>query len=124
METTQNNTKAAVKFLELIAARKIDEAFETYVDMSGTHHNPFYPAGFPSLQRGMKENDAQIPEKKLIVKNVLGDGDMVAVHFHLILKPYEMAVVHLFRFKENKIVELWDCGMAIPDDSPNKDGVF
>ena len=124
MESIQNNKQAAVHFLELIIARKIDEAFNTYVNRNGVHHNPYYPAGFPALQKGMKDNDAQIPHKQMIVKNVIGEGDLVAVHFHLILQPYEMAVVHLFRFEDQKIVELWDLGMPIPADNPNKDGVF
>jgi predicted SnoaL-like aldol condensation-catalyzing enzyme len=74
----------------------------------------------------VQENDTQFPNKKITVHNVLGDGDLVAVHSHLVLKPgeTEMIVVHLFRFQNEKIVELWDCGQAIPSDCPNEDGPF
>lgn len=34
------------------------------------------------------------------------------------------AVVHIFRFQDNKIVELWDIGQPIPEDSPNENGMF
>lgn len=124
MESIENNKQAAVNFLELITARKIDEAFQKYVDLNGKHHNPYYPAGLPALYQGMKENDAMIPQKAMRVAHVLGDGDLVAVHFHLILDSYEMAVVHLFRFENHKIVEIWDVGMAISGESKNEDGAF
>jgi len=34
------------------------------------------------------------------------------------------AVVHIFRFEDDRIVELWDLGQAIPQDSPNRHGMF
>jgi predicted SnoaL-like aldol condensation-catalyzing enzyme len=123
-----NNTRkqAAVEFLQLVAAGRIDEAYQKHVDLQGKHHNPFYPAGFPALKQAMLENHVQFPSKQLTVKNVLGDGDLVAVHSHIVLRPDEpgVAAVHLFRFQSDKIVEMWDCGQPVPADSPNKDGAF
>jgi predicted SnoaL-like aldol condensation-catalyzing enzyme len=74
----------------------------------------------------MLENHVQFPSKRLTVKNVLGDGDLVAVHSHSVLRPDEpgVAAMHLFRFQSDKIVEMWDCGRLVPADSPNKDGAF
>ncbi len=122
----EDNKQTAVEFLKLVIAGRIDEAYEKYVDLGGKHHNTFFAAGFPVLRDAMKENDVQFPNKQFTIKNVLGDGDMVAVHSHLNLKPDNagMVVVHIFRFKDGKIVEMWDCGQAIPDDSPNQDGAF
>jgi predicted SnoaL-like aldol condensation-catalyzing enzyme len=34
------------------------------------------------------------------------------------------ALVHIFRFEGDRIVELWDIAQAIPADSPNKNGMF
>ncbi len=115
-----------MQFLQLVVAGRIDEAYEKYVDMKGKHHNPFFPAGFPALKKGMIENHARFPRKQLAVKNVLGDGDLVVVHSHIVLSPGEpgIATVHLFRFQDSRIEEMWDCGRPIPADSPNKDGVF
>jgi predicted SnoaL-like aldol condensation-catalyzing enzyme len=128
--TTADNTKAskqaAVRFLRLVVAGRIDEAYERYVDMLGKHHNPFFAAGFPALRKAMNENHARFPGKQLAVKHVLGDGDLVAVHSHIVLQPGEpgLAAVHLFRFRDDKIVEMWDCGQPVPADSPNADGAF
>jgi predicted SnoaL-like aldol condensation-catalyzing enzyme len=123
-----NNTRkqAAVEFLQLIVAGRIDEAYQKHVDLQGKHHNPFYPAGFPALKQAMLENHVQFPSKQLTVMSVLGDGDLVAVHSHIVLHPGEpgVAAVHLFRFHSDRIVEMWDCGQPVPTDSPNKDGAF
>jgi predicted SnoaL-like aldol condensation-catalyzing enzyme len=118
--------KAAVQFLQLVVAGRIDEAYQKYVDLLGKHHNPFFLAGFPALKKAMIENHVQFPGKQLIIKNVIGDADLVAVHSHIVLRPGEtgMAAVHVFRFQGDMIVEMWDCVQPLPADSPNTDGAF
>jgi predicted SnoaL-like aldol condensation-catalyzing enzyme len=125
-DQAQIRKNTAVEFLQLVVAGRIDEGYQRYVDMQGKHHNPFFPAGFPALKQAMIESHAQFPNKQYTVRNVLGDGDLVAVHAHIVLSPGEkdMAVVHLFRFQGDKIVEMWDVGQAISPDSPNADGTF
>ncbi|HUI31186.1 MAG TPA: nuclear transport factor 2 family protein [Candidatus Acidoferrales bacterium] len=122
----QARKHAAAEFLQLVIAGKFDEAYGKYVDMDGRHHNVFFQAGFTTLKKAMAENHVQFPDKKLTIKNIIGDDDLVAVHSHLMFKSGEkgMVVVHMFRFKDDKIVEMWDYGQVIPDDSPNKDGAF
>ncbi len=117
---------AALQFLNLVITGQIDQAYQKYVDMQGKHHNNFFPAGFSALQKAMKENHTQFPNKQLRIINTISDGDLVAVHSHLLLRPGEagMIVVHLFRFQHHKIVEIWDCGQVLPADSPNRDGAF
>jgi predicted SnoaL-like aldol condensation-catalyzing enzyme len=121
-----NNKDIAVQFLKLVIAGKIDEAYNQYVDANGKHHNIYFPKGFSVLKEGMKENHMQFPNKYFNVKNILVDGDLVATHSHLAFKEGEpgMIVVHLFRIKDGKIVEMWDCGQPIQANSPNMDGAF
>ncbi len=116
----------AMDFLNMVVAGHIDEAYVNYVNMHGVHHNMYYSSEFASLKRGMKENHAQFPSKRLMVKNVLSDGNMVAVHSHIVMIEGQpgIAVVHIFRFEEGKIIEMWDVGQAIPLDSPNRRGPF
>ncbi len=125
-DNSQVLKEAAVRFLKLVVAGRIEEAYRDHVDMEGKHHNPFFQAGFPALKKAMIENHVQFPDKSLTVSHALGDGDMVAVHSHLRLRAGDpgMTVVHLFRFQGEKIVELWDCGQQLPADSPNSDGAF
>ncbi|TMI27489.1 nuclear transport factor 2 family protein, partial [Candidatus Bathyarchaeota archaeon] len=109
---TEARRQAAKQFLELVVAGEIDEAYQRHVDLSGKHHNPFFAEGFPALKKAMIENHVQFPNKKLLVKNVLNDGYLVAVHSQIVLRPGEpgVATVHLFRFDGDKIVEMWDVG--------------
>ncbi len=125
-ERASNYKARAVQFLQLVVSGKIDEAYEKYVNLRGKHHNPFFAGGFPALKKAMIENHQQFPNKRLTTKHVLAEGDIVAVHSHIVVKPDEkgLSVVHIFRFENNRIEELWDCGQPIPADSPNADGAF
>jgi predicted SnoaL-like aldol condensation-catalyzing enzyme len=118
--------EAALRFLHLVVSGRIEEAYLKHVDMGGRHHNPFFAAGFPALQKSMIQNHTEFPDKQLAIKNVLADGKMVAVHSHIVLQPGDpgMAAVHLFRFQGDRIMEMWDCVQAIPTNSPNEDGAF
>ncbi len=123
METHKN---VAVDFLKLVTSGRIDDAYRKYVDMSGKHHNCYFPAGLTTLKQAMIDNHRQFPVKRFDIKNVLEDGNMVAVHSHLRMKEEErgMITVHLFRFQGDRIAEFWDCGQQIPADMPNTDGAF
>lgn len=122
----QTQKESAVDFLNLVVAGNIDEAYDNYVNMHGRHHNVYYASDFSSLKQGMIENHAQFPSKRLMVKNVLGDGNLVAVHSNIIMKEGEpgISVVHLFRFENGKIVEMWDVAQTVPANSPNLIGPF
>jgi predicted SnoaL-like aldol condensation-catalyzing enzyme len=113
-------------FLELVGAGSIDEAYRRYVAMDGKHHNPFFAAGFPALQEAMKANYIQFPDMHLTIKDVIGEGDVVAVHSHVVMRPNEpgFATVHWFRFRGDKIVEMWDIAQTLPSDLINLDGSF
>ena len=122
----QTDKEKAVDFLNQVVAGHIDDAYTKYVDMHGTHHNAYFLAGFTSLKQAMLEDHAQHPNKRITVKNAIGEADLVAVHSHLVFKPgeLEMSVVHIFRFKDGMIVEMWDIGQGIPMDSPNQASAF
>ncbi len=126
MLTPEQNKASATHFLQMIVAGDIDQAYEKYVDMSGKHHNVFTPAGFPALQQGMKEAHVQFPNKQFTIQHIVASDDLVAVHSHMLLEPgkTDLAVVHLLRFENGKIVEIWDIGQPLPADSLNQDAAF
>lgn len=125
-DSHQAQKESALDFLQLVVSGQIDEAYDSYVNINGKHHNVYYSADFTSLKKGMIENHTQFPTKRLMVKNVLSDGNLVAVHSNIVLKPGDpgVAVVHIFRFERGKIVEMWDVGQSIPMESPNRLGAF
>jgi len=120
------NKKTAVEFLGLVIAGDIDEAYRKYAARDGRHHNLFFPAGFVALQKAMEEAHVQFPRKSFTVKHVIGEGDFVAVHSHLVLESGSPGYItlHIFRFSGGKIAELWDFSQGIPSEMPNADGPF
>ena len=118
--------EAAVAFLRLVVAGKIREAYATYVEPGMRHHNMAFAGDSASLAQAMVENHRQFPHKLLDVKQTLEDGEMVAVLSHIRMNREErgIAVVHLFRFAGERIAEMWDIGQALPENSPNENGMF
>jgi predicted SnoaL-like aldol condensation-catalyzing enzyme len=104
----------------------VKEAYQTYVGASFRHHNPYFPGTAEALSAAMQENADQFPQKAIDIKRVLADGDLVAVHAHVRLNPGDLGVatVHIFRFDGNRIVELWDVGQAVPENSLNDNDMF
>ncbi|MCM3145924.1 nuclear transport factor 2 family protein [Brevibacillus sp. MER 51] len=116
----------AVSFLQLVASGKVREAYQRYTSPNFRHHNPFFRGDAHSLMLAMEENAAKNPHKILEVKRAIEEGDIVAVHSHVKQNQADLggAVVHIFRFHNDQIVELWDVGQPIPADSPNENGMF
>jgi predicted SnoaL-like aldol condensation-catalyzing enzyme len=123
---TDNKMDAAVAFLEMASSGEVREAYAKFVGLGFRHHNPYFEGSAGSLQAGMEENAQQNPDKVLEVKRVIAEGEFVVVHSHVRQKPDELggAVVHIFRFENDRIVELWDLGQPVPEDSPNQYGMF
>jgi predicted SnoaL-like aldol condensation-catalyzing enzyme len=123
---TQARKDAAVDFLRLVVAGRIEEGYRKHVDMDGRHHNPYFTAGMAALRQAMLDNHAQYPDKRIDVRRVIAEGDLVATHSLVTLNPGNIAIVavHLFRFRGDRIVELWDVTQPVQADSPNADGMF
>ena len=120
------NKDAAVSFLQMASSGDVREAYSKFVGPGFKHHNPYFDGSAETLMAAMEENARDNPNKTLDVKLAIEDRDFVAVHSHVRLSPDQpgAAVVHIFRFEEGRIVELWDVGQAVPAQSPNQYGMF
>jgi predicted SnoaL-like aldol condensation-catalyzing enzyme len=70
---------------------------------------------------------AQSPNKRIDVRRVFEDGDFVITHSLVVRadpKEQDVAVAHIFKFRGDKVVELWDLGQLLSKDSPNENGAF
>jgi predicted SnoaL-like aldol condensation-catalyzing enzyme len=123
---TQSLKEKAVSFLQLVVSGKVREAYNNYIGPDFCHHNPYFRGDAEALMIAMEENAVKNPNKVLEVKRVIGEHDIVTVYSHIKQTPEELgvAVVHIFRFLNDQIVELWDVGQAIPENSPNENGMF
>ncbi|WP_438823962.1 nuclear transport factor 2 family protein [Bacillus sp. JJ1773] len=126
MKANLSHKDQAVSFLQLVASGNVDEAYQKYIGPGFRHHNPYFRGDANSLMLAMKENAALNPNKTLEVKHAIEEGEMVTVHSHVRQNPEDLGgvVVHIFRFQNDQIVELWDVGQPIPEDSPNENGMF
>jgi predicted SnoaL-like aldol condensation-catalyzing enzyme len=121
-----NHKETAISFLEMAARGKVREAYSKFVAPGFRHHNPFFEGSAESLMTGMEENARQYPGKTLEVQRAIGEGEFVAVHAYVRHQPGDpgAAVIHIFRFAQGRIVELWDVGQPVPPESPNQYGMF
>jgi predicted SnoaL-like aldol condensation-catalyzing enzyme len=117
---------AALDFLKLAAAGKVDEAFERHVASNFRHHNPGFRGDAAALKEAMQDSATQNPDKRLDVQRALQDGNEVMVFSHVRQRRDDRgaAAVHLFRFEKGMIAELWDVGQELPEESVNENGMF
>jgi predicted SnoaL-like aldol condensation-catalyzing enzyme len=116
----------AKDFLKLAAQGHSHEAFRLYVGKNFKHHNVYFKGDANTLMLAMEEAFRLNPNKVIEIHHAIGDKDFVAIHSHVKQNKTDLgvAVVHIFRFEESKIVELWDLGQAVPAKIINENGMF
>lgn len=127
MEESVNHIKtAAVQFLNLTSIGKVSEAFDLYVASDFRHHNMYFKGDADSLKAAMEESAINLPAKQLEIQFAIEEENRVAVYSKITISPGEpgIALVHFFRFRNSKIVELWDLAQAPPDEIVNENGLF
>jgi uncharacterized protein YndB with AHSA1/START domain len=126
LAATLSHKQAAITFLQLVASGKVREAYRAHVGPGFRHHNVWFRGDAESLMTAMEEAAAKNPDKQLEVQRALQEGELVAVHSRVRQNSSDRggAVVHIFRFAGERIVELWDVGQAVPEESPNEHGMF
>jgi predicted SnoaL-like aldol condensation-catalyzing enzyme len=122
----EKQREIAVSFLSLASSGKVREAYEKYIHPDFHHHNPYFKGDRESLMKGMEESAAQLPYKRFESIRTLADGDLVAVHGKVQLDPSKpwIALIHIFRFEGDLIIEEWEAAQEVPEDSQNENGVF
>lgn len=123
MDTRKEN---AIHFLYLTSSGRAREAFNSYVGTAFKHHNVYFKGDKETLIVAMEEAARQYPEKVFEVQRAIHEGDLVAVHSRFRLNPTdtEYAVMHIFRFENGKVAELWDFGQPAPQEQINEHGMF
>lgn len=120
----KSHREIAVQFLQMCALKSPKDAFAEFVNPNFIHHNQYFPGDRESLMNAMIESDKEHPNKAFSVQQVFEDGDRVAVFSHVAKEKMDIAVVHILRFENGKISEMWDLGSVLEKNSPNKNGMF
>ncbi|MBT8205848.1 MAG: nuclear transport factor 2 family protein [Eudoraea sp.] len=118
------NKEIAISFLKLAGFGEVDKAFEDFTAPEFIHHNQYFKGDRDALKDAMMEVHQLSPNRSIEIKYCYSDGNAVITHSQVVKNDMEIAVVHIFRFKGDKIVELWDLGQVIQKDSPNENGLF
>jgi predicted SnoaL-like aldol condensation-catalyzing enzyme len=126
MSGTDTLKETAIDFLRLTARGQVDDAFARYAAPDFRHHNPHFAADAATLRAAMKENAGRFPHMVFEVQRALGDGPLVAVHSRAVMEEggQELAIVHILRFEDGRIAEMWDIAQAAPVPMANRDGMF
>jgi len=134
-DANKNHKEIAVEFLSLVASGKPKDGLR-FFDPDCKTHNPYTLGGMNELTDAMiavQKQGAQGIMKgskadfKLVIRQVLADEDVVAVHTQVSSSnPSDggLRQVHLFRFSGDKIVEYWDVTQFIVENAPNAAGAF
>lgn len=113
----------AIEFLQRAASGDVDAAYRL-VAPDFRHHNPYFASDADSLKAGMRDNAVKNPNKVFEVQRAIAEGPFVAVHSRVEMGSMTIAVVHIFRFENGKIAELWDIGQPQPEPMVNELGMF
>ena len=121
-----NKKEIVTAFLTLATSGKVREAYEKYIHPDFRHHNPYFKGDRESLLVGMEESGKEFPNKTYETVRALEDGDLVAVHGRVRLDPNmpEIALMHIFKFKDNLIIDEWEAAQEVSKECPNENGVF
>ncbi len=117
----------AIAFLKMAGSGDVQSAYEKYIDPKFIHHNQYFKGDRQSLMTAMLEASQKSPNKSIDIKHVYEDKDTVITHSEVVRQKPEdpsIAVIHIFRFENNRVVELWDVGQPMMKNSPNENGFF
>jgi predicted SnoaL-like aldol condensation-catalyzing enzyme len=122
-----NLKEIAISFLHTAAGGDPKTAYDKYVATDFIHHNQYFKGDRDSLMRAMEEANTKMPNRSCEVKHCYQDGNTVIAHSLVTRKDPSLqaiAVVHIMRFENGKIAELWDLGQMLERNSPNENGPF
>jgi len=124
--TVEANKKTAIAFYEAAINRKDYETAKTYLGAQYKQHNPTAQDGAEGLKAFIDFLKSKFPNQKGEIKQVIAEGDKVALHVHSTRGDGTpgRAIVDIFRLQNGKVVEHWDVIQDIPEKAANSNGMF
>lgn len=120
-----NKKQIATEFLKMASSGKVKEAYEKYVHPNFFHHHAYFKGDRQTLMEEMEKNSHECPDKTYETLRTLEDGDLVTIHGKVSnVFGKDWSVIHIFRFKDDKIVEEWEASQEDIKDSPNENGIY
>lgn len=127
-EDIQRNKATVRAFYDLaFNQRQPEEAVRRYLGPMYRQHNPMAADGPEPFIGFVRWLTGENPHLRCEFKRMIGEGDLVAVHSHMIPAPGARgtAVMDIFRLDEGgKIVEHWDVLQEVPETAANSNSMF
>jgi predicted SnoaL-like aldol condensation-catalyzing enzyme len=122
----ESNRGVALSFFDLVVSGEFRKWFDKHTSYDFIHHNQYFKGDRESLLLAIEEDAMNNPGKQVEVKISLEDGNLVTTYSHVKQSPDDpgFALMHIFRFVDSQVVEMWDINQAILEDSPNENGMF
>ena len=116
----------ATLFIHETSSGHVEEVFNAHVCLDFIHHNIYFKGDRQSLIDAMTESAKTFKDRTVKVFQVLEEKDMVMTHSHIVMVPgqIEVIAIHIFKFVDNKIVEMWDITQLGPEEVVNENGLF
>lgn len=127
MTAPESNKETVGSFYDLaFNKRKPEEAVKKYAGSYYRQHNPMAGDGTAPLIGFVHYLAGAFPDFRFEFKRFIAEGDLVAVHSHLIRKAGDrgQAVMDMFRLENGKVVEHWDVLQDVPEKAENTNTMF
>ena len=132
--TLEDKKKVVLDFFRTAFEEKDPEkALRLYVGDYYRQHNPGVPDGKEAFTAYVKSRSAKNPGRKILLKRVIAEGDLVVLHSHNIFAPadegyaaapYGVASINIFRLEGGKVVEHWDVREPVPAEAVHQNTMF
>ncbi|MGQ0641130.1 MAG: nuclear transport factor 2 family protein [Gemmatimonadaceae bacterium] len=127
-DTAERNTRVVRELYDLaFNQQQPEEAVRKYIGATYRQHNPQAGDGAQPFIGFVKWLTGANPKLRIEFKRSIAQGDLVALHSHMIPAPGARgtAVIDIFRLSDDgKIVEHWDVMQEVPETSANNNTMF
>ena len=120
------NKKLVIAFYDAAINQKDFDAAVKFLGSQYKQHNPTARDGAEGLKAFIEFLKARFPKQHGDIKQVIAEGDLVALHVHSTRDDGTpgRAIVDIFRVENHKVVEHWDVIQDIPEKAANTNGMF
>jgi predicted SnoaL-like aldol condensation-catalyzing enzyme len=125
--TSMTNKEIVIRFTEEVFNKKNLSLIPRFIQEDYKQHNPTVAQGRDGFTEFARRFTGNFPDLHLYIRHIYEDGDLVISHNLAVLKPgeNENIVFDVYRIKEGKLAEHWDCIQHLtPDQMKNTDALF
>lgn len=129
----QSNLDKAIYCMEILESRndltpakRIEILRNKCYSTQFIEHSPHISGGREGLFTLFKSRYEKYPQLTMSIKRSASEGDLVWLHLHAKRTPDSRgaALIHIFRMKDNMIIEHWGVGQPVPENPKNKNSMF